>query len=1238
MSQKEKLYKLASERILILDGAMGSTIQRYKLNENDFRGNRFSNHPSPLQGNNDLLVLTKPEVIQEIHAGYLSAGADILSTNTFNANAISQADYDLATIAYELNFEAARIAREVTDRFTQQNPAKPRFVAGSIGPTNKTASMSPDVNDPAFRAVTFDHLVEIYKEQAKGLIEGGSHLILIETIFDTLNAKAAIFAVEQIQKELGTDLPLMLSVTVTDNSGRTLSGQTIAAFWASVMHANPFSIGVNCSFGAKALKPYIEELGKLAPCFISAHPNAGLPNQLGDYDQTAQIMANLVKEYFEEGLVNIIGGCCGTRAEHIAEIARLAQQYKPHKPAEPTFNTMLSGLEHLFIRPETNFVNIGERCNVAGSRKFVRLIKDKQYDEALSIARDQVEGGAQVLDINMDDALLEAKEEMVTFLNLLMSEPDIARLPIMVDSSKWEVIEAGLKCLQGKSIVNSISLKEGEQQFIEHATLVKNYGAAVVVMAFDEKGQADTLDRRKEICTRAYQILTQKIGFNPQDIIFDPNVLAIATGMEEHNNYGVDFIETVKWIKANLPHAKISGGISNLSFSFRGNNVVREAIHSVFLYHAIKAGLDMGIVNPGMLQVYDEIPAELLHLVEDVVLNRRADATERLIEVAESLKNSGDATQTKAKDEWRSGTLEQRLTHCLVKGIDAWLEPDIAEAIEKYKSPIDIIEGPLMDGMNVVGELFGDGKMFLPQVVKTARVMKKAVAILQPLIEKEQKGGARKAGKIVMATVKGDVHDIGKNIVNVILGCNNYDVVDLGVMVPAEKILQTAIDVNADAIGLSGLITPSLEEMVNIAAEMKKRGFTLPLMVGGATTSKVHTAVKIAPQYPHIAVHVKDASQSVQVVSAIINPKTRDDFKAALDNEYADLRQKFSMGNRVSFEPIESARRKGAKLAFDNTIITKPKFLGVKALGELPIENLRAYIDWSFFFKAWRLPGKYNGIKLFTNADDEEKWLQNYTEGIERDKAREALNIYRDANTLLDRVISEKMTKAKAVLGFYPVNSDGDDIVFWEDESRKREVFRFPFLRQQATKESGEYLCLSDFVAPLSHATCDYLAAFAVTAGIGIEDWCSKFEKENDDYTSLLLKSISDRLAEAYAEVLHEDIRKNHWGYASDEQLSIGDMLRVKYQGIRPAIGYPSMPNQADNFLLDKILPLNLADIVLTENGAMYPNASVSCLVFAHPNANYFAITKIDNDQAQDYANRLNMPFGEIEKWLSGMV
>ena len=1031
----------------------------------------------------------------------------------------------------------------------------------------------------------------------------------------------------------------MISVTITDLSGRTLSGQTLEAFWISVAHANPFSVGINCSFGAEALKPYIKELGQMAPCYISAHPNAGLPNQLGDYDQTPFIMAGLVQPYFDEKLINIIGGCCGTRPEHIAQLAKAAENAVPHIPAKPDNLMRLSGLEPLILRPDTNFVNIGERCNVAGSRKFVRLIKDKLYDEALSVARDQVEGGAQILDINMDDALLEAKDEMIQFTNLLMSEPDIARLPIMVDSSKWDVIQAGLKCLQGKCIVNSISLKEGEENFIEQASLIKSYGAAVVVMAFDEKGQADTLERRKEIIGRAYDILVNTVKFPPQDIIFDPNVLAIATGIEEHNNYAIDFIETIKWIKTTLPHAKISGGISNLSFSFRGNNVVREAIHSVFLYYAIQEGLDMGIVNPSMLQVYDEIPKDLMDLVEDVVLNRHADATERLIEAAESIKNNASGTpMAKAKDEWRNGNLEERLTHCLVKGIDAYLDEDIAEAIEKYPSALDIIEQPLMDGMNVVGELFGSGKMFLPQVVKTARVMKKAVAILQPLIEKDKKGGSHSAGKIVMATVKGDVHDIGKNIVNVILGCNNFEVIDLGVMVPMETILETAIKENADALGLSGLITPSLEEMASISVEMEKRGLKVPLMVGGATTSKVHTAVKIAPNYSGIAVHVKDASQSVQVASAIINPATKDAFKQKLDEEYQILRDKFASGSKTIFEPIESARRKGLKLEFSDKTIFRPSFLGVKSIDELDMNVLRPYIDWTFFFKAWRLPGKYHGIKLFSSEKEEQEWLENFKEGLERDKAIEALTLYREANEMLDDILGNRKLRAKAVLGFYPVNADGDDIIFWDSEERIKEVMRFPFLRQQAVKESDAYLCLSDFVAPVTHDKCDYLGAFAVTAGLDIEQWTEKFEAENDDYSSLLLKSLSDRLAEAYAEYLHGQIRKKDWAYAPNEDISIRDMLRVKYQGIRPAIGYPSMPNQGDNFLLDKILPLNLAGISLTENGAMYPNAAVSCLVFSHPESTYFAITKIDSDQSSDYANRLGISTDEIEKWLYGMV
>lgn len=1239
MANNNLLDDSIAKRVLVLDGAMGTMIQQYKLTEEEYRGEAFKSHPSSLKGNNDLLVLTQPEIIKSIHSQFLEAGADIVSTNTFNANAISMADYGMADIVYEMNLAAAHLAREAADEMTLKQPEKPRFVAGSIGPTNKTASMSPDVNNPAYRAVLFDDLVKIYSEQVGALIDGGVDLLLVETIFDTLNAKASLVAIDNVMLEKGVKLPIMVSVTITDLSGRTLSGQTIKAFFTSIKNHKLFSVGVNCSFGAQALKPYIEELGKLAGCNISVHPNAGLPNQFGEYDQSPDTMSELLSPYFDEHLVNIVGGCCGTTPGHIHEIYNLTKQKGAPRPLKQTEAiTSLSGLEPLEIRPESNFTNIGERCNVAGSKKFLRLINEKKYEEALSVARDQVEGGAQVIDVNMDDAMLDAETEMVQFLNMLMSEPDIARLPVMIDSSKWAVIESGLKCLQGKSIVNSISLKEGEEEFLAHARKVKQYGAAAVVMAFDETGQADSFERRIEICSRAYKLLIEKANFEPEDIIFDPNVLAIATGIEEHNNYAVDFIKTAKWIKANLPHAKISGGISNLSFSFRGNNIVREAMHSVFLYHAIKAGLDMGIVNPSMLQVYDEIPKDLLELAEDVILNRREDATERLIDYAEKVKGNGAVNSTAKKNEWREKALEERLTHCLVRGLPEYLEEDLVEALAKYPQALDIIEQPLMNGMNVVGDLFGEGKMFLPQVVKTARVMKKAVAILQPHIEKDKKGGYRSAGKILMATVKGDVHDIGKNIVNVILGCNNYEVIDLGVMVPAEKILETAIKEDVDIIGLSGLITPSLEEMANIATEMEKRGIKLPLMVGGATTSKIHTAVKIQPKYSGLTVHVKDASQSVQVVSALMNEDSRIKFKAQIDSDYEKLRARHAGSKSISFTPLEIARNKKYAIDFTEDQIAKPSFLGTRIEEDRNLEDLRAYIDWSFFFHAWRIPGKYKGIRIFDNQNLEQDWLAGFTEGIERDKAHEALKLYKDANEILDLIIQRKKIKAKAVYGYFPVNSRKDNIIFWDEESRKNEILDFPFLRQQVTKERGNYYCLSDFVAPEKETYCDYLGAYAVTTGLGSDEMVKEYEDQGDDYSALLVKSLTDRLAEAYAEVMHKEMRMDHWGYVPNESLSLKDLLMVKYQGIRPAIGYPSMPNQADSFLLDKLLDMKRINIDITENGAMYPNATVSCLVFAHPESKYFAISKIDKDQTADYAKRSGIESKMIEKWLTGLL
>lgn len=1206
------------KRVLVLDGAMGTMIQRYKLKEEDFRGTQFIDFAKPLKGCNDLLCMTKPEVISTIHKEFLTAGADIISTNTFNSTSISLADYGLENQAKALNLAAVKVAREAVELF--QSADKPRYIAGSIGPTNKTASISPDVNNPAARGITYDQLVAAYTEQTEGLIEGGIDLILIETIFDTLNAKAALMAVAQVQEAKGTDLPVMLSVTVADIGGRTLSGQTMKAFYNSIAHADPFIVGTNCSFGAEALKKYVKELSDMATCYVSAHPNAGLPNVMGDYDQTAQMMGVNVKSYLDDQLVNIIGGCCGSTPEHIRVISELAAQATPRPLPQPKLYSTFTGLEPYEIRPETNFTNVGERCNVAGSRKFLRLINEKKYDEALEIARSQVENGAQIVDVNMDDAMLDAKSEMVTFLHLLMSEPEVARVPIMVDSSKWEVIEEGLKCIQGKAIVNSISMKEGEADFIAKAKKIKQYGAAAVVMAFDEKGQADSFERKIEICSRAYKILTEQVKFNPHDIIFDPNVLAVATGIEEHNNYGVDFIHTITWIKKNLPHALISGGISNLSFSFRGNNLVREAIHSVFLYYAIKEGMDMGIVNAGMLQVYDDIPKELLGYVEDVVLNRRDDATERLVDYADKVK--GDVTEKTdaSKNEWRNKDLEERLAYALRKGISNYLQEDLDEALEKYPFALDIIEKPLMAGMNKVGVLFGDGKMFLPQVVKTARVMKAAVAILQPYIEAEKQEGSRTAGKILMATVKGDVHDIGKNIVGVILACNNYKVIDLGVMVPTETIIQTAIDEKVDIIGLSGLITPSLEEMVEVAGEMKKRGLKLPLLVGGATTSKIHTAVKIAPAYDNEVIYVKDASLSAEVVGQLVNENKRKGYAEKVFKDYEEVRTKYA-GKSTTFATLEEARKNSIKIDFKVEDIVKPQFLGTKVI-DYGIDEIRRYIDWRFLFTAWRIGGQYDGIQVFDCESCKLAWLNKFSPE-ELPKAKEALKLYADANGLLDDL--EGQIVAKGLLGFFPAYSQGDNVVI--------DKLTFPFLRQQIEKK-GDYACLSDFVAPKEAEVDDYLGAFAVTIGLEVENMISDYEKKGDDYNALLLKSVADRLAEAAAELLHLEVRKTYWAFSPDENLSLDDTIKAKYRSIRPAVGYPSMPNQADSFLLDEMIDLSQIDISLTESGAMFPNASVSGLYFAHPEAKYFAISKIGDDQLMDYSERKNVSVQAMRKWL----
>jgi 5-methyltetrahydrofolate--homocysteine methyltransferase len=1224
----EYFKKLLSERILVLDGAMGTMIQRHKLTEDHYRGERFKDHTYDLKGNNDILCLTQPEIIKEIHKAYFQAGADIVETNTFNGTSISQSDYNTQHLVYEINFQAAKIAKEVAEEFNKMNPDKPRFVAGAIGPTNKTLSISPNVNDPGFRAITFDEMVDAYYQQTKGLVDGGADIILIETIFDTLNAKAAIIAAEKYLQEKKLDIPIMISGTIVDLSGRTLSGQTVEAFYISVSQAkNLVSIGLNCALGAEQMRPFLEDLSNISDKFISVYPNAGLPNEMGGYDETPASMTKILEDFLASGLVNIVGGCCGTTPDHIRSIANIVNNYKPRVPTIQEPFLRLSGLEPVILRPDSNFMNIGERTNVAGSKKFERLIKDEKYEDALSVAREQVDGGAQVLDVNMDEGLLESEKAMTKFLNLIQSEPDIAKLPIMIDSSKWSVLEAGLKCLQGKGIVNSISLKEGEEVFKEQAKKVLSYGAAVIVMAFDEKGQADTFERKIEICKKAYDILTNQLNFPPQDIIFDPNILAIATGMSEHNNYAVDYIEATRWIKQNLPLAKVSGGVSNLSFSFRGNDVVREAMHSAFLYHAIKAGMDMGIVNAGQLVVYEEIPKDLLELVEDVILNRKPDATERLIEFAEKIKKQGKANVDEKKDEWRNFPLEERLKHALIKGITDYIDEDISDALQKYSSPLEIIEGPLMAGMNVVGDLFGAGKMFLPQVVKSARVMKKAVAILIPFIEaeKEKNQDTPQQGKILLATVKGDVHDIGKNIVAVVLGCNNYNVIDLGVMVHPEKIIQTAIDENVNIVGLSGLITPSLDEMVHVAKEMQRRGLKVPLLIGGATTSRVHTAVKIDSNYDNAVIHVLDASRSVPVVSNLLNPDKaeQEKFIGSIKDEYKKLREEYlKKKSDKQLIPIEKARENKFKIHWSKTQIKKPKKTGLTILNKYPLASLRNYIDWTPFFMAWELKGKYPSI-----FEDEKVGI-------------EAKKLYEDANKLLDKIINEDLLTANAVFGLFPANSVGDDIEVYNDESRKGLLTIFHTVRQQMKKTEGQpNFALSDFIAPKDSGLIDFIGAFAVTAGIGIENLIDNFYRNNDDYNSIMIKAIADRLAEAFAEHLHELIRKQFWAYTPDENFSNEDLIKEKYVGIRPAPGYPAQPDHTEKYIIFELLKVEQnTGIKLTESLAMYPAASVCGLYIANSHARYFNVGKIDKDQVIDYHRRKGMSVEEVEKWLNHLL
>ena len=1358
-----KLRKILSERILVLDGAMGTMIQRHKLTEEKFRGNRFKDHPADLKGNNDLLVLTQPEIIKSIHEAYLEAGADIIETNTFNGTSISQADYKTESFVYEINFEAARIAKEATQAYTKKNPKQPRFVAGAFGPTNKTLSLSPNVSDPGYRAVTFDQVKDAYKEQAHGLIDGGADVLLVETIFDTLNAKAALYGIMELCDETNNQIPIMISGTIVDMSGRTLSGQNTEAFWISIAHTkNLLSVGLNCSLGPTQMRSFISELSNIANVFISLYPNAGLPNEFGGYDESPASMAKVLEEYAREGYFNVVGGCCGTTPDHIKAFAEVAKKFPPRKIPKVEPYLRLSGLEPLIFRPDTNFVNIGERTNVTGSKKFARLIKENKFEEALSVARDQVENGAQILDINMDEGLINSEETMTKFLNLLSTEPDIARVPIMLDSSKWTVIEAGLKCLQGKGIVNSISMKEGETAFKEYARKVLRYGAAVIVMAFDEDGQADTLERKIKICRRAYKILTEEVGFQPQDIILDPNIFAIATGIEEHNQYALNYIEAVKWIKKNLPLAKVSGGVSNISFSFRGNDKVREAMHSAFLFYAIEAGMDMGIVNAGQLAVYEEIPKELLERVEDVLLNRRPDATERLVEFANTL--TQDIKGVKLEDEWRKAPVEERLKHALVKGIVEYVELDIEEARKKYPKPLDVIEGPLMDAMNIVGDLFGSGKMFLPQVVKSARVMKKAVAYLEPFIahplppspgegvyeEKESFGwqtadatvygklkefalthrkeqtaaesiigdylkskqledykfrrqhiigkyivdfvclskmlvveidglihqlpenkesdairtqwlneqgfevirftndevlndvkkvldqilvklkereviplplgeGRGGAGTILLATVKGDVHDIGKNIVGVVLGCNNYDVIDLGVMVPSNKILSTAVEKKVDIIGLSGLITPSLDEMVHVAKEMERMNISIPLLIGGATTSRVHTAVKIEPEYSQTTIHVLDASKSVSVVSNLLSKETREKFSAGIKQEYSKLREDHSRRHEVrEYLPFEKAKTNKLKLDWGKISITKPAKLGVTLFQNYSLTEIRNYIDWTPFFQTWELKGRYP--EIFEN----------------KDYGKEAKKIFDDANNLLDKIIRDKALTANGIVGLFPANSVEEDIEIYSDKSRSGILVTLHTIRQQSVK-SGEIpnLALADFIAPKDSGAKDFIGMFAVTAGMGIEKIVEKFEKDHDDYNAIMTKAVADRLAEAFAELLHAKVRKELWGYAANEILSNKELIDEKYFGIRPAPGYPAQPDHTEKLTIWKLLDVEKnTSIKLTESLAMYPAASVCGLYIAHPQSKYFTVGKIGKDQVDDYRKRKGISLKEAEKWL----
>ena len=1240
----DTLHRLLAERILILDGAMGTMIQRQGLTEDDFRGDRFRAHARDLKGANDLLALTQPGVLAAIHREYLEAGADIIETNTFNSTSIALADYALEPFAYEINVAAARLAKDAARAFDA--PGRPRFVAGAIGPMNRSLSISPDINDPAGRSVTFDEVRDAYRDQVRGLVDGGADLILVETIFDTLNAKAALVAAQEVFEERGVELPIMISVTITDRSGRTLSGQTLDAFYTSVRHVKPFSVGLNCALGARDMRPYLAELARICESYVTCYPNAGLPNAFGQYDELPDETAALLREFADSGFVNVLGGCCGTTPDHIRAVAAAVDgappRPRPNAPL-PTPNsqgtgverfTQFSGLETLTIRPDSNFIMIGERTNVTGSKRFARLVRDGSFAEAAAVALDQVRGGANILDVNMDEGMLDSERAMTTFLNLIATEPEIARLPIMIDSSKWSVLEAGLKCVQGKAIVNSISLKEGEADFLAKAKTIRRYGAAVVVMAFDETGQADTVARKVEICGRAYRLLTEQAGFDPLDVIFDPNILAVATGLEEHNEYAINFIEATRIIKATCPGVHVSGGVSNLSFSFRGNDLVREAIHSAFLFHAIRAGLDMGIVNAGQLVVYEDIPKELLEHVEDVIFNRRPDATERLVQFADTVKGAGRTRQVDLA--WRDGAVGERLTHALVHGVVEYIEEDVEEARQQFARPLDVIEGPLMDGMKVVGDLFGAGKMFLPQVVKSARAMKKAVAVLLPYMEEESRraqGGGQRP-KVVLATVKGDVHDIGKNIVGVVLGCNNYEIVDLGVMVPADRILQTAVDGKADLIGLSGLITPSLDEMVFVAREMERRGFTIPLLIGGATTSRQHTAVKIAHEYSRPVVHVLDASRAVDVVSSLLSPTQKTAFDAANRAEQERIRVQHGALKRRPLLPYAAAVQKRPRFSWTRDAVARPAFTGTRQV-DAPLADLLPFVDWTMFFAAWELKGRFPAI------------LDHPRYGP---AARE---LYEHARALLDRIIRDGSIRARGVYGFWPANADADDIVVYEPGTGNRQpgtgnrqpgtgnlepgtaVARFPMLRQQEETPDGRpHLSLADYVAPRASGLTDYVGAFAVTAGLGADELVRAFERDHDDYDAIIVKALADRFAEAFAEYLHAQARRD-WGFGAEERLTSEDLIAERYRGIRPAFGYPACPDHSEKRKLFDLLQAGRAGIELTDSFAMTPAASVSGLYLAHPEARYFSVGRVGRDQVEDYARRKGVTAAEAERWLA---